>query len=77
MKAYWGVELYLHAFLTLALDGSKWSASCPSHLTPRERAHILKTTYYLVDSSLLTLLRATENQESGLYNSLNSLLTCN
>jgi hypothetical protein len=24
--------------LTLALDGSKWSASHPGHFTPRERA---------------------------------------
>jgi hypothetical protein len=24
--------------LTLALDGGKWSASCPSHFTPRKRA---------------------------------------
>jgi len=24
--------------LTLALDGGEWSASCPGHLTPKERA---------------------------------------
>jgi hypothetical protein len=33
-----GVEVYLHAFLTLALNGGEWSASLPSHFTPRERA---------------------------------------
>jgi hypothetical protein len=25
-------------FLTWALDADEWSASCPCHLTPRERA---------------------------------------
>jgi hypothetical protein len=29
MKAYWGVEVYLHAFLTSALDLGEWSASRP------------------------------------------------
>jgi hypothetical protein len=33
-----GVELYLHAFLTSALDGGEWSASRPHCFTPRERA---------------------------------------
>jgi len=37
MKAYWGVEVYLHALLTSALDGGEWSASCPGHFIPRER----------------------------------------
>jgi len=27
------VEVQLHTFLTTALDGSEWSASCPSHFT--------------------------------------------
>jgi hypothetical protein len=38
MKTYWGVEVYLHAFLTSALDGGEWSASRPGHFTPKERA---------------------------------------
>jgi len=38
MKAYWGVEVYLHAFLTSALDLGEWSASRPGRFTPRERA---------------------------------------
>jgi hypothetical protein len=34
MKAYWAVEVYLHAFLTSALDGGEWSASRPGCFTP-------------------------------------------
>jgi hypothetical protein len=37
-------ESKLHAFLTLALDGYKWSASCWSHFTPGEGA---PTTYWI------------------------------
>jgi hypothetical protein len=33
-----GVEVQLYAFLTSALDGGEWSASCPGRFTPRERA---------------------------------------
>jgi hypothetical protein len=36
MKAYGGVEIYLHA-LTSALDGSEWSDSRPCRFTPKER----------------------------------------
>jgi hypothetical protein len=32
MKAYWGVEIYLQAFLASALDGGEWSASRPAAL---------------------------------------------
>jgi hypothetical protein len=38
MKAYWGVGLYLHAFLTSALDGGEWSASRPSRFSPRKES---------------------------------------
>jgi hypothetical protein len=38
MKVCGGVDVYLHAFLTLALDGGKWSASCLSLFTPKESA---------------------------------------
>jgi hypothetical protein len=41
MKTYWGVEVYLDAFLTSALDGGEWSTSLPGRFTPRERAPIL------------------------------------
>jgi hypothetical protein len=30
----WGVEVHLHAFLTLALVGGMWSVSYPIHFTP-------------------------------------------
>jgi hypothetical protein len=33
-----GVEVYLHEFLTSALDGGEWSASRHCRLTPREGA---------------------------------------
>jgi hypothetical protein len=33
----WGVEVYLHPFLT-ALDGGEWSDSRPGRFNPRERA---------------------------------------
>jgi len=37
IKVYWGVELQLCAFLTVALGGGKWLASGPGHLTSGER----------------------------------------
>jgi hypothetical protein len=36
---YGGMEEYLQAFLTLALDGGEWLASHPIHFTPKERNH--------------------------------------
>jgi hypothetical protein len=38
MKTHWGVEVYLHAFLTSALHGGEWSASRAGRFTPREKA---------------------------------------
>jgi hypothetical protein len=38
MKTYGGVDVQIHIFLTLALTGGEWSASCPGRFTPRERA---------------------------------------
>jgi len=36
MKVYGEMEVYLHTFLTLALDGGEWSASHPCHFNPGE-----------------------------------------
>jgi hypothetical protein len=33
MKTCWKVEVWLHTFLTLALDGGEWSASRPGRFT--------------------------------------------
>jgi hypothetical protein len=38
MKAYGGVNVWIHIFLTLVLVGGEWSASRPSRFTPGERA---------------------------------------
>jgi hypothetical protein len=34
MKAYGGVDVEIHIFLTLALAGCKWSSSRPGSFTP-------------------------------------------
>jgi hypothetical protein len=38
MKAYGGVDEYIHVFLNSALVGSEWSSSCPGRFTLGERA---------------------------------------
>jgi hypothetical protein len=38
MKAYGGVNVYIHIFLTSALVGGEWSASCSGRFAPGERA---------------------------------------
>jgi hypothetical protein len=38
MKAYGGVHVYIHTFLTTALAGGEWSASRPGCSTAGERA---------------------------------------
>jgi hypothetical protein len=39
MKAYGGVDVQIHIFLTSALVGGEWSTSRPGRFTPEERAH--------------------------------------
>jgi hypothetical protein len=38
MKAYGGVDVWVHIFLTSALAGGEWSASRPGRFTPGKRA---------------------------------------
>jgi hypothetical protein len=38
MKKDGGVEVYLHAYLAMTLDGDGWSASQPSRFSPRDTA---------------------------------------
>jgi hypothetical protein len=38
MKAYVGVDVYIHIFLTSALAGGEWPALRPGHFSPEERA---------------------------------------
>jgi hypothetical protein len=38
MKVYWGVDVQIHIFLTLALVGGEGSASRPCRFTPGKRA---------------------------------------
>jgi hypothetical protein len=40
MKTFWGVEVWLHSFLTSAVDRGEWSASRLGRFTPRERAPV-------------------------------------
>jgi hypothetical protein len=37
MKAYGGVDVQIHIFLTSALAGGEWSASRPSRFTPGKK----------------------------------------
>jgi hypothetical protein len=46
MKAYGGVNVYIHNFLTSALAEAEWSALCPDRFTPRER---VAGTYFMWD----------------------------
>jgi hypothetical protein len=38
MKTYRGADVYIHAFLALALVGGEWSATRPDRFTPEEIA---------------------------------------
>jgi hypothetical protein len=46
MKAYGGVDVYIHIFLTSALVGGEWSASRPCRFTSGQRA---PSTHYIGD----------------------------
>jgi hypothetical protein len=56
-------------FLTSALDGGEWSASCPSHFCKYENVHI-EQSYHLV--ICMWEVRGTVNSKPGLFqNSMN------
>jgi hypothetical protein len=38
MKAYGGVDVLIHIFLTSAISGGEWSASRPCRFTPEEKS---------------------------------------
>jgi hypothetical protein len=40
MKAYGGVHVYIHIFLTSELVGGELSASCPGRFIPGERTPV-------------------------------------
>jgi hypothetical protein len=40
MKAYGGVDVQVHIFLTSALVGGEWSASRPDRFIPKDRAPV-------------------------------------
>jgi hypothetical protein len=43
MKAYGGVDVQIHVFLTSALTGGEWSASRPGHFTPGKKKAAVPT----------------------------------
>lgn len=53
VRAYWGMEVWLHSFLTSALEGSKWSASSPCHVTPVGRALCTYLIWGLVEPTAI------------------------
>jgi len=40
IKAYRGLGVYLHSFLTSALDGGQWPASCRGRFTPAKEPSV-------------------------------------
>jgi len=65
MNIHREVEVELHAFLTLALDAGKWSASCSAHFTPREE------TLVPTGQKALHYAQSTEN-ETALHTKVQS-----
>jgi hypothetical protein len=41
MQMYGGMEVWFHAFLTLALDGGEWLTPHPNHFTSEEITQVL------------------------------------
>jgi hypothetical protein len=52
MKAYGGVDIYSHIFLTSALVEGEWPASCTGRFTPGERTSGTHSIRGEVDASV-------------------------
>jgi hypothetical protein len=52
MKAYGGVKVFIHSFVTSALDGGEWSGSYPGLLYPPPPGGGGLSPYYLLNRGL-------------------------
>jgi hypothetical protein len=50
------MEVKLHEFVTSALDGGRWLASCPSHALALGKEFPVHITYEIVDPELVWML---------------------
>jgi hypothetical protein len=61
MKAYGGVDVDTHVFMTSALVGGEWSASRPGRFTPRGKSHGYPLDSWLDGSQNWSARRGDEN----------------
>jgi hypothetical protein len=64
MKTYGAVDVLLHTFLILDLDGGEWSPSRPSRFTPGERS---PGTYYTEGSGGLQRRCGCRDEEKNTF----------
>jgi len=46
-EGIWKVEIWLHTFLTTALNGGEWSALCPGHILPLGKSITFIKTFFV------------------------------